>query len=196
MTPTKIMNPSLRFLLCAGLAGFLAGCGSSPDKFYRLSATEAALSGSASGLSVSIGPVSIPSYIDRPEIVFQNGPNEFQLPAHEHWIGSLKDNIGRVVASDLGRVLHSTRVHSASEAEVGADYRVALEIRQFHGISGEEAILDLSWKIQSASGELVSRHSGNFREPIVGDGYEPMVAAQSRLLAQCARAIGASLRRR
>ncbi|MGI9087667.1 MAG: PqiC family protein [Chthoniobacterales bacterium] len=187
------MKQSLPLLFCAGVLCLLTACGSS-DKFFRLSASESAPVGSASGLSVSIGPVSLPSYIDRSELVFQSGPNEYQLPPHQHWIGSLSENISRVLAADLGAVLHSARVHSALEAKSGATYRVALEIHQFHGISGQEAVLDLSWKIQDASGATISRHSGTFREPIVGDGYEPLVAAESRLLAQCARAIGASLR--
>jgi len=72
---------------------------------------------------------------------------------------------------------------------------VALDIRQFHGISGQEAILDLTWRIQGgASAETISRHSGSFREPIIGDGYAPLVAAESRLLGQCAAAIAKSLR--
>ena len=75
-------------------------------------------------------------------------------------------------------------------------YRVALDLRQFHGISGQEAILELSWRIQDgASGTTLSRHSASFREPIVGDGYDPLVAAESRLLGQAAAAIAQSLRR-
>lgn len=187
------MKQSARSLLAVGSILLLAACGSS-DKFFRLSATDAATTGSSSGVSVSVGPVTVPSYIDRPELVFQSGPNEFQIPPHQRWIGSLQENIARVVATDLGHALHSNRVHAGLEPGDVSQYRVALEIRQFHGISGQEAILDLSWKIQGASGGVISRHSGNFHEPINGDGYEPLVAAQSRLLAQCAHAIAASLR--
>ena len=76
-------------------------------------------------------------------------------------------------------------------------YRVALDIRQFHGISGKEAILELSWRIQEgAGGQTISRHNGTFREPIIGDGYGPLVKAESRLLEQCAQAIATSLRGR
>ncbi|MBA3651528.1 MAG: membrane integrity-associated transporter subunit PqiC, partial [Chthoniobacterales bacterium] len=149
-----------------------------------------------SGLSVSIGPVTLPSYIDRPEIVFASGPNEFQIPTNALWIGSLQENIARTVASDLGHLLGSSNVRGGLEAGAKPRYRVALDLRQFHGISGQEAILDLSWRIQDgASGALISRHSARFQERIIGDGYEPLVAAESRLLAQCAAAIAQSLRR-
>ena len=67
--------------------------------------------------------------------------------------------------------------------------RVALDIRQFHGISGSEAILEASWRIEDAAAAASPRGSGTFREPINGDGYAAVVAAESRLLAQCAAAI-------
>ncbi len=178
------------------LASLLAACGGAGDNYYRLSATAPASRGaSASGLSVAIGPVTLPSYIDRAEIVFAIGPNEFQIPSNALWIGSLQENIARTVASDLGHVLGSSNVRAGSEPGFKPRYRVALDFRQFHGISGQEAILELSWRIKDgASGASLSRHSASFREPIIGDGYEPLVAAESRLLGQAAAAIAASLR--
>ncbi|MGH7937344.1 MAG: PqiC family protein, partial [Bryobacteraceae bacterium] len=72
--------------------------------------------------------------------------------------------------------------------------RVALDVRQFHSVSGSGAILDAAWRIEDSSGATISRDSGVFHEPINGDGYGPVVAAESRLVAQCAAAIARSLR--
>ncbi len=182
-------------LFAVAISALLAACGSS-DEFYRLSASQPATVGRTSGTSVSVGPVSLPGYIDRPEVVFQNGPNEFKLPSNARWIGSLQENVSRVLAADLGQELHSNQVHSSLEPGFTPQYRVAIEIRQFHGISGQEAILDLSWRIETGGGQTISRHNGSFREPIIGDGFKPLVAAESRLLAQCAHAIATSLRGR
>jgi uncharacterized lipoprotein YmbA len=187
------MKPTLRFLFCLCAIGLIAACGSK-EQYYRLNASAAASSGGSSGLSVGVGPVSLPSYIDRPELVFASGPNEFQVPSDALWLGSLQENISRALAADLGQILHSRNVRGALERGFNPRYRVALEIRQFHGISGREAILDLSWKIESgASGQTVSRHSRVFQQPIAGDGYAALAEAESRLLEQCARAIAASL---
>lgn len=192
------MSRKLRCVLCVCLLGLLAACGGSREKFYRLGASGVVpAGGSSAGLAVGIGPVSLPSYIDRAEVVFASGSNEFQVPADALWIGSLRENISRTVAADLGRILHSRNVRATIEPGSKPRYRVALEVRQFHGVSGQEAMLDLSWKIQSGgSGQTISRHSGTFREPIVGDGYAPLVKAESRLLEQCAQAIASSLRGR
>ncbi|MEO5717960.1 MAG: PqiC family protein [Chthoniobacterales bacterium] len=178
-------------------AGLLSACGGAGENYYRLSATAPASRGaSASALSVAIGPVTLPSYIDRAEIVFASGPNEFQIPTNALWIGSLQENIARTVASDLGQVLGSSNVRAGSELGFNPRYRVALDLRQFHGISGQEAILELSWRVKDgASGASLSRHSATFHETIIGDGYNPLVAAESRLLGQAAAAIAKSLGR-
>ena len=185
-----------RFFLCGALLGLFTACGGGAGaNYYRLDATAPAIAGGGgSGLSIAVGPVSLPTYLDRAEVVFATGPNEFQVPADALWIGSLRDNISRAVAADLGRLLGSGNVRSGSEPRFNPRYRVALDIRRFHGVSGQGAILDLSWSIQGGSGEILSR-SAVFREQIVGDGYGPLVTAQSRLLEQCATAIAASLRR-
>ena len=190
------MSNKLRFFLGSTLLALLAACGGSGANYYRLDATAAATTGSAaSSLSVAVGPVSLPRYLDRPEIVFATGPNEFQVPGDALWLGSLDDNISRTVAADLSRILGSPNVRKSSGPSFNPRYRVALDIRRFYGISGQDAILDLSWQIQDgASGQVLSRHGAVFREPIIGDGYGPLVAAESRLLRQCAAEIARSLR--
>ena len=190
------MSNKLRFFLGSALLALLAACGGPGANYYRLDATVPAATGTArSGLSVAVGPVSLPSYLERAEIVFATGPNEFQVPNDALWLGSLEDNISRTVAADLSRILGSPNVRKSSEPRFNPRFRVALYIRRFYGISGQDAILDLTWRIQNgASGEVLSRHGAVFREPIIGDGYGPLVAAESRLLAQCAAAIARSLR--
>ena len=60
------MLNKLRFFLCSALLGLLAACGGSGASYYRLDATApATTSGARSSLSVAVGPVSLPSYLDR-----------------------------------------------------------------------------------------------------------------------------------
>jgi hypothetical protein len=174
---------------------FLVGCGGAQQQYYRLTAEPVAASHGASSLSLGVAQVSLPSYIDRSELVFQSGPNEFQVPPNVSWAGSLSDNIVAVLARDLQQLLGVREVLTAPWPAGRSPQRsVALDIRQFHGISGEGAILDVTWQIRDADGLTISHGSGTFHEPINGDGYAAVVAAESRLLAQCAAAIAPSLR--
>lgn len=192
MTRTTYFHSALA--LVAAL--LLGGCGSQ-QQYYRLSAEPAATSGGGQrSLSLGVGAINLPSYIDRSELVFQSGPNEFQVPPNVSWAGSLQDNIAAVLARDLQDQLGAREVLTYPwPAGRAPARRVALDIRQFHGISGSDAVLDVDWRIENSSGGTIAHGSGSFREPIEGDGYASVVAAESRLLAQCAAAIGRSLDR-
>ena len=183
-----------RFLLCAA-ALLLVSCGSKQE-FYRLSAAPAASAGGGDrSISLGVGPITLPGYIDRTELVFQSGPNEFQVPPNVSWTGSLQENIATVLARDLQEQLGTREVLTYPWSSGRAPARrVTLNVRQFHGISGSDAILDTTWRIENSSGGTVRNGGGTFREPIEGDGYAAVVAAESRLLAQCAAAIASSLR--
>lgn len=173
----------------------LASCGSKQE-YYRLSAEEAASSGGGGSRSISlgVGPIALPGYIDRSELVFESGPNEFQVPPNVSWTGSLQENIAAVLARDLRAQLGAREVLAYPWPSGRAPARrVALDVRQFHGISGSDAILDTAWRIEDSSGHTIKHGSGSFREPIQGDGYAAVVAAESRLLAQCAAAIAHDL---
>ena len=75
-------------------------------------------------------------------------------------------------------------------------YQVVVNVEQFHGISGSEASLDVSWLVEDPeSRQILSRHKASFHTPIQGDGYGPVVAAESQLLDQLAGAMARSVRR-
>ncbi len=191
---TEVCGRHARLCIAGAVALLLAGCGSKQE-FYRLSAEKSAAAHGESSVSLGVGPISLPSYIDRSELVFQSGPNEFQVPPNVSWAGSLQENVSAVLARDLQGILGAREVLSYPwPAGRSPARRVALEVRQFHGISGSDAILDASWRVENQSGLTISRGSGAFRESINGDGYGAVVAAESRLLEQCAASIAKSLR--
>ncbi len=172
----------------------LAGCGGAKDQYFRLSASGPAPVGS-SGLAVGIGPVTLPAYLDRPEVVFMSDANQVQIPAKVSWAGTLQDNLVRTLASDVGRELRSGRVVPYPwGANLKLRYQVTVDVRQFHAISGGEAVLDVAWRIETPADRQVLRNeNGSFREKVVGDGYAPVVTAESKLVEQLAGAISRSL---
>ncbi len=181
------------FLLPVALL-LLAGCGAT-TKYYRLS-SDGPVPVRAAGMFVGIGPVTLPGYIDRTELVFQSGPNEFQVPTTAIWTGTLHDNMVQTLREDVARRLHSGNVLSFPyPAGTPVRYQVEINVAQFHAVSGTNAILNVSWRIiEPSGGRTVSRHNGTYQEPIAGDGYDPVVAAESRLLAQLADDIARSVR--
>ena len=181
-------------ILCLLTAATLAGCGGAKDEYYRLSAVGPATVRST-GLAVGVGPVTLPTYVDRAELVFQSGPNKFEIPAKVRWAGALSDNFAQVLADDIGRHLGSGNVvANPAPGDARFRYRVSVSVRQFHAFSGQEAVLEADWRVEAADTRQLLRHGGGvYRSPIRGDGYAPVVAAESDLVDQLARAVSRML---
>ena len=190
----KFLVPRALLLLAALVV--LAGCGGT-QKFYRLSADGASPVGTG-GPGIGVGPVTLPGYLDRAELVFQSSTNEYQIPTTARWTGSLKDNISSVLATDLGERLHSGSIVSFPwDQKAKLRYQVAVDIAQFQAVSGQGAVLNVTWRVLDGTGtNVLSRHNASFQEPISGDGYDPVVAAESRLLGRLADAMASSLSHR
>mgnify|MGYP000004657022 CR=1 FL=1 len=79
--------------LCSGLILVgLVGCATTPSSnFFVLSAGEVPTQGSPSGIALSIGPVDLPRYLDRPQIVSREGDNRLEVDEFNRWGGALDD---------------------------------------------------------------------------------------------------------
>lgn len=182
-----------RFLLfCATL--LLAGCAQPEKAYYVLTASGPVPSGG--GVGIGVGPVALAEYLDRPNLVTQQDANQLGIAEDHRWAGDLTDNVSRVVAADLGRLLHTGNVRKypwQSDSEI--DYQVTLEIRQLHSQADGFAVIEAGWRIYSfPDRRLKASKTFTAREPLDSDGYNSSVAAQSRLLQQLSETIAASLR--
>ena len=129
-----------------------------PSNFYMLNSmsTEAATGGAQSGLSdleLALGPVSVPAYLDRPQIVTRGLGNEVTLSEFDRWAEPLKDNITSVLTDNLSRLLRTERlsVYPSSLAR-DLDLRVTLEVIRFDGSLGGDIVLDARGSVFSCIG--------------------------------------------
>jgi uncharacterized lipoprotein YmbA len=184
----------LTLVLPAALA--LASC-STAEKYYRLSA-DGPPPPTGAGFALGVGPVSLPDYIDRAELVFQSSDERFEVPFERRWAGSLRDTTTRAIGTNLARRLGTGNllVYPWPPGTL-LDYQVRVSVRQFHGRSGGDAILEASWTVEDGrTGRVLVRRGGNYVEPVVFDGYEGIVAAENRLLSQFSKDIAESFPRR
>ena len=185
---------TLRRLLAASLLCLLSACGGG-QQYFRLRADSPAPL-TAAGPLVGIGPVTLPGYVDRAELVFQSDDYQFQVPGNVRWAGTLLENFTRTLAADVGARLGSGNVlpypfPAATKPRV----QVTVSVQLFHAVSGGDAVLEAAWQLEDpATRRVRGRHNARLSEKIVGDGYGPVVAAESRLVARLADDIAASLR--
>jgi len=183
----------MKSFLFFAFALFVTGCGGS-RAFYML--TPDGPSPSGGGRGIGVGPVVLAEYVDRPNLVMQDGANTLAVAEDHRWAGDLSASISRVTATNLGRRLGTgnVRVYPWPRDEE-ISYQVTLDIRQFHGGADGYAVIEAGWRAYSLPDRRL-KVSRTFvdREPLEGDGYQALVAAQSRLLSRMADSIAAGLK--
>lgn len=177
------------FACAAAILGCL-GRNPKPEFFALNSSSEAPLA-SRPELGLIVGPIEFPRYLDRPEIVRRDGANLLVVEDTHRWGGSLRTEILRVVADDLGRLLGTARVAMyPAEARFAASHRVLIDLRQFEAVGDERVVLRAIWMIVTvANASVVVVEESNIDEPIASVAARDVVAAQSAALGSMTREI-------
>ncbi len=181
--------------LCLAVA-LLTGCSSSPRvTFYTLNVAAINEAPAPSPVSVAIGPITLPGLLDRPQLVVRTAANRVDILETRRWAESLKSEIPRIIAADLGILLKPARVSTYPQnAGLDADYRVLLDIQLFEMTVGEGVGLEALWSVRRSDGGVPKTGRTVVSEPVGAAGYDELVAAQSRALAAVSRDLAQALR--
>jgi uncharacterized protein len=176
------------------IALILASCAAPATSYYMLSSEGPAPSGS--GIGIGVGPVKLAGYLDRPNLVLQEPGNQLSVSESHRWAGDLGNNISRITAANLGRLLNTGNVRSYPwDDDRGLRYQIALDIHHLHGNAEGDAVLEATWRIYSIPDKaIITSKSWSGTEPLKADGFSELVAAQDRLLARLAREIATGLK--
>jgi uncharacterized protein len=176
----------------------LAGCvGSSrPSRFYTLAPIDVRPAASAAalgaGATLAVGPVEIPDYLDRHQIVTRAGANELVVSEFDRWAGSLQEEITRSLVAVLAGRLASRGVavapwRSAQVLPAASPYRVAVTISRLDGVLGRSVVLGGRWALvaeRDGKASAVTVREATITEQVDGAGYDALVAAMDRALAR------------
>jgi len=189
------MNKIAILILCT-LATLLTGCASTkPSQFYTLSPSAITSGATSASTSISVGPVSVPAVVDRPQIVVRTGTNQVLIAEFDRWASPLKGDIARVVAENLVSMLGTPQVTvfpQSTSAE--ASYRAGINILRFESEPGRAATLDALWTVSSRKDGQSRSGRTTITEPTQGGGYAELVAAHSRALGQLSGEIAKTIR--
>lgn len=180
----RVLHASVAGLLIAWLLG---GCASTPNaQFYTLGNATQAPAEARSTLSLALGPIDLPQYLDRPQIVTRDGDNRLKVDEFNRWGGSLEEEMHRVLAAQLVARLGTQRIYAYPSRIVAAtDYRLALDIRGFDGTFGGAVVLDVAWSlIDDRTAQVVSVRQASYRGTVNGNDYGAYAAALGALLVQ------------
>lgn len=165
----------------------LAACASAPQTaFYTLALDSAPASVADFPAHVAIGPIDLPDYLDRPQIVTRIGENRLRVDEFNRWGGRLDEQIDHVLQRGLGSALGRDRVFGhRSGVGVGRDYRIALQVLRFDGTPDGDVVLDVAWSvIDETSLDVVAHRRDRYVAAWNGTGYDAYAATLSGLLAR------------
>jgi len=144
-------------------------------------------------VTIGVGPVEVPQYVNRPEIVTGLDSPVLQSAALAEWAEPLRDGFTRVLAENLSLLLATERVAIFPRQSGVPEYQVVVNVIQFLGQPGDDVVLVALWGLLGKQGQdLVSKKS-SFREPTGGQDYEALAAAMSRTVAALSRDIAAAI---
>lgn len=172
----------------------VAGCASSPSRFYTLNPTAVPVAEQSAGCSVSVGPVSVPAAVDRLQIVVQTEPNQVYISEFDRWASPLKGDIARVVAANLSSLLGTPQVTVFPTATAAdASYRVIIDVMRFDSELNKAATLDALWTVSVMKNGQTQRSRTTVSEPVQGSDYVAIAAAHSRALGKMSAGIAATI---
>lgn len=167
----------------------LTACGmTQQSRFYRLQPAAAETSVSGRKLNIGVEEVSVPKYIDRPQmVVTESGSSELKVSEFNRWAEPLTASFTRVLADDISLYLPNALVKPKSYASEEFTYTVIVEINKFDAVMDGQVTLDAWWTIYK-NGNVAARGrtvvSGE-----AGKGFDGIVEEQSRLVNEAARQI-------
>ncbi len=197
-------NLSRRLAMVLFFVTLISLCGclgrSQPTRFYLLqpitaSPPGAPAAGKVEDVRIGVGPITLPEYVDRPQIITLVGPHELDLAEFDQWSEPLKDSVPRTLGENLSALLSTQHIYLYPwTGSANIDYQIEVDVTRFDATQGGDAVLNARWAIFAGNGKevLMRKHSGITRE-IGGIGYEAIVAAESGMLEQLSREIAAAI---
>jgi len=182
--------------------GLVTGClglgGQSPKtEFYMLTPMAERASADGPGPVLAVGPVDLPGYLERPQIVTRGPGNAIELAEFEHWAEPLDESFLRVLAEDLAAQVPTDRLllfYTSTMREV--DFQVRVDVVRFDADERGAVQLVARWRLYATDQreELASRESRIAETAKPGD-YDAIAGAMSRAVNALAREIAEEIRR-
>jgi uncharacterized lipoprotein YmbA len=134
------------------------------SKFYLLTPTAdtaTATTGSTPAQSTSdpftlgLGPIKLPPYLDRPEIVTRAAPNRLELSKEDRWGESLQNGFTRSMERNLSAQSGASIVVFPWYNTVHVDMQVQIDVYRFETDTQGIATLTAKWTILDSTGKNI-----------------------------------------
>jgi uncharacterized lipoprotein YmbA len=190
-------------LACFAMAGCVSlGPKADPTRFFTLTPlpqVERTTGGSSSDsaqVALGVGPIKLPGYLDREQLVTRISQNRFAVSENDRWAEPLEDNFALVLSQDLSAILSSDKVTQYPwPTNRRPRYQVEIDVLRFEADTAHTAHLIARWILRDlATKETLNVRESGLAEPVNEATTEASVAALSELLGAFSQQIAEALR--
>jgi len=178
------MKPLTTLMIC-----LLAACSTKiSTRYYSLHALPepSTMVSLPADTTLGIGPVKLPSMLNRKGIVTHKKGSAVQIASHDVWAGRLKEDFSRVVAELMAQSLGVNDVVTEPwNTRFRPQYQLQLDVQHFSGQLGGAVRFKVNWILSGNYGKekLVSR-TDDITLQTEGDDYQAYVSTLNALLAE------------
>ncbi len=197
----RILALAVSVIMLAGCINLGLGKGTTKStKFYVLHALDSPEAERKADIPdawvIGVGPVTLPQYLNRPQIMIRVSQNEYQIAPFAQWAEPLRDNFSGVLADNLSVLLETDKIAVFPwKTYTPIDYKIEVDVIHFDGEKGGDVRLHVRWIIfDKDSKTLLKIRKSNFRTQANAGNYGAMVSAMSQTLADLSREIADSIK--
>ncbi len=169
---------------------------SDPSNFYMLQPIEASIVPSKSVLennhiAVQVGPIIMPAYLDRSQIVMTTKTNQLIIDEFSRWAEPLTNNFSRVLVENLSQLLKTPNIYPYNSGNSqDARIQVSVFVTRFDVTKDGDAYLNAFWMISDTSDDdrQLSQKS-SYHSSISSADISDAVKAQNLLLTEFSKDI-------
>jgi hypothetical protein len=192
-------NQFSKWLIALSAGPLLSACLSTPPtQFYVLETLSEPPSSSTTTerkRQIGIGPVSIPTLLERKQIVTRLPDNSVKIAEFHQWASPLKDNVAQVLTHNLATLQAGDLIRTYPWSAYGTvDYRIIIDIIRFDTRAEQSVNFEANWAIMNEKNHtLLSNGRSKIEHPLDDPSYPSVIKALSKILSEFSQELSQAL---
>jgi len=172
-------------ILALALGGCVAMSNSPTPRFYALQAMDESYAGEKfkipASVIIGIGPVKIPEYQNRPQIVTQDTNNLITFAQFDRWGETLDFALPRLLAANLSVILPGATLEiSPWNLDMPVKYQVIMDVVRLESRLDKDLSFTVQWSvIDLGNKKMIFTKKSEFSQPIEPHNYSGLVKTLS-----------------
>jgi uncharacterized lipoprotein YmbA len=167
----RLMTAAMAVMIFFGCAGKR-----DPARFYQILSSRKLVSqeifDAATPVPVlSVGPVLLPAYLDRPQIVSRSDNSRLSLAEFDKWAEPLEDNISRIILSELTRQFKDRKIALVPwRQKTFSAGQLSIAVLQMDNSEQGDAVLVTRWTLTGPGGNMLVSRIYSLNAPVENTG--------------------------